>query len=164
MYCPNCGKSTAVEQKFCRSCGLSLEKTAQSLVEQLAANDLDNEIQEKQRIVELWIKIAAGSAISIVTIGVLWGIIYGLIISKGQVLKGLVFLGFILGLITFALLVIYRESLLKKSASRLPGQTSPLQAAENNEKFLPDAPIEPLTSVTEQTTELLKVERRGDRT
>jgi hypothetical protein len=164
MYCPNCGKATSIEQKFCRACGLSLEKTAQSLVEQHAANDLDKTLQEKQRIVELWIKITVGSSISIVTVAVLWGIIYGLMISKGQILKGLGFLGFILGLITFALLVVYRESLLKKSTGRLPAQTSPLPQAENNPKPLPEASVEPLSSVTEHTTELLKVEKRGDGT
>jgi hypothetical protein len=164
MYCPNCGKATSIEQKFCRSCGLSLEKTAQSLAEQLAANDLDKTLREKQRIVERWIKIAAGSAISIVTLAVLWGVIYDLILIKGKVLTGLGFLGFILGLISFVLLVLYRESLLKKSASRLPAQTSPLPQAENNQKPLPEASVEPLTGVTERTTELLKAGKRGDRT
>jgi hypothetical protein len=35
MYCPNCGNKNADDQNFCRSCGLSLEKIAQSLSEQL---------------------------------------------------------------------------------------------------------------------------------
>jgi hypothetical protein len=35
MYCPNCGNKNADDQNFCRSCGLSLEKIAQSVSEQL---------------------------------------------------------------------------------------------------------------------------------
>ena len=30
MYCPNCGKTNSPEQRFCRSCGLGLEKIVQS--------------------------------------------------------------------------------------------------------------------------------------
>src|SRR4051794_15302480 len=35
MYCPNCGNKNTEGQNFCRSCGLGLEKIAQSLTEQL---------------------------------------------------------------------------------------------------------------------------------
>jgi hypothetical protein len=164
MYCPNCGKSSAVEQKFCRSCGLSLEKAAQSLVEQLPVKELDKSLQEKQRKVERWLKIVGGSAISLVIISVLWGVIYKIIIVKGDVLAGLVFLGFILGLIIFALLMLYRESLLNRAANRLPSQTSPLPPSESSEKLLPDGYLEPMASITEQTTELLKVKKRDDAT
>jgi hypothetical protein len=160
MFCPNCGKSTSAEQKFCRSCGLSLEKTVQSLAEQLAAGDLDKNLQDKQRKVERWIKIVAGSAISLVTVSVLWGILYELILIKGEVLNGLIFLLFILGLITFALLVLYRESLVKKSAKRLSSQTSPLPVAADSEKLLAETYLEALPSVTEHTTELLEVEQK----
>jgi len=38
------------------------------------------------------------------------GIIYEIIIVKGDVAEGLVFLAFILGIIVFALLMLYRES------------------------------------------------------
>jgi hypothetical protein len=161
MFCPNCGKSTSAEQKFCRSCGLSLEKTVQSLGEQLAAGDLDKNLQDKQRKVERWLKIVGGSVISLVTISMLGGMIYKMIIVEGNVLEGLGFLGFILGLITFALLVMYRQSLVKKSASRLSTPTSPLPQAEHTDKLLPEPYLEPLPSVTERTTELLEVEKKN---
>lgn len=57
MYCPNCGKTNSEEQKFCRSCGLSLEKVLQSLVEQRPSTEIDNNFRERQRKVELWAKI-----------------------------------------------------------------------------------------------------------
>ncbi|MGH9901852.1 MAG: zinc-ribbon domain-containing protein, partial [Pyrinomonadaceae bacterium] len=31
MHCPNCGKRTSAEQKFCRSCGMSLEAVSVSV-------------------------------------------------------------------------------------------------------------------------------------
>ena len=41
MFCPHCGKENSIEQRFCRSCGLSLEKTAQSLAEQRPGLELN---------------------------------------------------------------------------------------------------------------------------
>jgi hypothetical protein len=62
MYCPNCGQATSIEQKFCRSCGLSLEKAAQSVVEQLPAVELNKHLRERQRRVELLLYSLGGSA------------------------------------------------------------------------------------------------------
>jgi hypothetical protein len=36
MYCPNCGKSNPENQKFCPSCGLSLQATSEVLAHELA--------------------------------------------------------------------------------------------------------------------------------
>jgi hypothetical protein len=58
---------------------------------------LDKQLREKQRKLDRLINIVAGSAISIVVGGVLWGIIYEIIIVKGEVLAGFLFLAFILG-------------------------------------------------------------------
>jgi hypothetical protein len=164
MFCPNCGKTTSAEQKFCRACGLNLEKTVQSLVEQLPAGDLDKNIQDRKRQVDRWIKFLVGGGTSLITVSVLWAVIYNLILIKGEVVKGLGFVLFILGLITFALLVIYRESLVEKSANRLPAQTSPLPDSERPEKLLSEPYVMTVPGVTEHTTELLEVEKRNDAT
>ena len=37
MYCPNCGKQTSAREKFCRSCGMSLQMISQILVEHRTA-------------------------------------------------------------------------------------------------------------------------------
>lgn len=160
MYCPNCGKTNSSEQKFCRSCGLSLEKVAQSLAEQLPTTDPDRRLQDRRRKVERWLNVVAGSAISILVVGVLWGIIYKIIIVKGDVLTGLMFLGFIVGLILFALLVLYRESLLKASGQRQSPQPA-LRQAGDTAKLLSEPRLEPTPSVTEHTTELLMVEKKS---
>jgi hypothetical protein len=38
MYCPKCGKENAADQRFCRSCGLRLERISQSVVEELVGS------------------------------------------------------------------------------------------------------------------------------
>ncbi len=35
MFCPNCAANNSTEQKFCRSCSLNPEKSAESLLEQI---------------------------------------------------------------------------------------------------------------------------------
>ena len=160
MYCPNCGKQNSAEQKFCRSCGLSLEKVVESLAEQLPAVDLDRNLQERKRRVDRLFNITAGTAISIVAVSVLWGIIYEIIIKKGEVLGGSIFLAFIVGLILVAFLAFYRDSLEKASTRRKTSQSSLPQAEETAR--LPGPTGEVMSSVTESTTELLTIERKRD--
>jgi len=131
-----------------------LEKTLQSLADQLPALELNQELRERQRKVDRLINIVAGSAISIVVGAVVWGIVYEIIIVKGHLISGLVFLLFIVGVILFGLLSIYGESLRKKADTRRledPQQ----QLGENTGKLLPESHFEPLPSITERTTELL---------
>jgi hypothetical protein len=159
MYCPNCGKTNSAEQRFCRSCGLSLEKVVQSLSEQLSAADWDKNLLEQQRKLQRWITIIAGSTISIVVGGVMWGIIYEIMIVKGEVLVGSAFLAFLIGLVLFALLNIYKESLVKTSGKRRTTQPRLTQQGEDA-KLLPETYFEPISSATEHTTELLMVEEK----
>jgi hypothetical protein len=154
MYCPNCGKTNSAEQKFCRSCGLSLEKAVQSLAEQLPGLELDKNLRERQLKVDRLITIVVGSAISIVLVGVLWGIIYGIIIVNGQVTVGLFMLAFIVGMILFALLSMYRDSLRKAAGGRQLPEPAPAFVADTGE-LLSESLVEPIPSVTERTTELL---------
>jgi hypothetical protein len=161
MYCPNCGKTNSGEQRFCRSCGLSLEKVVQSLVEQLPAADIDRNLRERQRKVDLWAKILATGGISLFVLAVLWGIIYEIIIVKGDVAEGLVFLVFIVGIIAFALLMLYQKSLVK--ASKRPSPEPASSPPADTAKLLPEPSFEPIPSVTERTTELLPAERKERR-
>ncbi len=159
MYCPNCGQATSTAQKFCRYCGLSLEKTAQALVEQLPAVDLNKHFRKRQRRVELLLYTLGGSAAVVFVVSLFWTIINEIIIGKGHVLGGLIFLAFILALIVFALLMLYRESLLKASSKRASVQPT-LPEAEHTARRLPESHIEPIPTVTERTTELLVAEKK----
>jgi hypothetical protein len=129
----------------------------QSLVAQLTAPDADKNLVEKQRNLDRWITVVGATTISILVGAVIWGIVYALIIVKGAVISGSIFLAFILGVILFALLMLYRESLAKKSAK----QETPVLPANDTAKLLHESRIEPVPSVVERTTELLKVEKES---
>jgi hypothetical protein len=157
MYCPNCGKTNIAGQKFCRLCGLRLEKIAQAIAEQLPAEEVGKPLQDRQRRVERWLHIVAGSTVSLVIGGVIWGILYEIILVKGEVLAGSLFLSFVVGLLLFAGLAVYRDSLLKASGKRQVTPQKMLQV-EETANLLPESFSDVKPSVTERTTELLSEE------
>jgi hypothetical protein len=138
---------------------MQLELVVKSLAEQLNAPDTG--LVEKQRSLDRWITIVAASTISLFVGAVLWGIIYSIIIVKGEVLAGSIFLAVIVGLVLFGLLVLYRESLTKKP-SRQKGSLSDAQAS-NTAKLLEEPRSEPVPSIVERTTELLTIEKKGSK-
>ena len=158
MYCPNCGKTNSAEQKFCRSCGLQLEQIVQSLVTQLTAPDADSKLVARQHNLDRLIKIVAVSTISLFVGVVLWGIFYSIIIVKGEVLGGSIFLAIMIGLILFGLLAFHRDSLAEKSSKQKPSLAD--NRTSETGKLLTEPRYEPVPSVVERTTELLTVNRK----
>jgi hypothetical protein len=47
-------------------------------------------------------------------VAIIWALVYKIIITKGEVFEGLLFLGLFLAVVSALLLVVYRESLRKK--------------------------------------------------
>jgi hypothetical protein len=161
MFCPHCGKTNSAESKFCRSCGLSLEKVRQSLAEQLPEAELDKHLRDRKKQVDRILTVILGSAFTIFVLAMLWALIYQLIIVKGEVLKGSIFLGLFLAAVTALLMVIYRESVLESITRQRMSHLS-LPERETTAK-LHESSCEPLGSVTERTTELLFAEDKSER-
>jgi hypothetical protein len=164
MHCPNCGTKNSTGHKFCRACGLSLEKFALLLAEELPAGELGRaEAEElarlaaRERRARFWVTAAGLACIALVVSVVLYGIIFKFIIEKGEVVGGLIFLSVILLGLAFAGLATYNESLKEKMRKRLKPA---LPQGETTGRLLPDgARFEPVPSVTERTTELLTVKK-----
>lgn len=157
MFCPNCGKTISAESKFCRACGLNLEGVAQSLAEQLPQAEPDTDLQRRQRRIEQLLSVVIGSAFTVFVLAILWALIYKIIIVKGEILEGSIFLGLFLAAVTALILVVYRESLRESLAKRRKSQTTLAEGRLTGK--LPESSFEPITSVTERTTELLGVDK-----
>jgi hypothetical protein len=159
MYCPNCGKQTATDQKFCRACGLGLDKIAQSLGEQLPARVDETLLARKERMEKLGV-----AALSVFGLGLLSILVYMIgekLLAKGNLFEALVILGFAImfacGLVSVFLFARAKELGDEATKRQLP--TSIEQNSPTRE-LLAEGRMEPVPTVTERTTELLFAEKR----
>lgn len=168
MHCPKCGTPAAEVQKFCRSCGFGLEKVAQLLEESPAvfgekppADENLDKLQTRLNIMDkLWQAALVTLGAGFVT-AICWAIIAKVIIEKGQLISGGLFLLFFLGIIVMGLSALYLESqkqklaTIKKRLPETPSLDSDLIAelnANTTNKLLAAPGSSSAASVTEETT------------
>lgn len=162
MFCPNCGAKTSIEQKFCRACGLGLEKIALSLNEQLPTRPDENLMSQKERFERMGMVL-----LSVFGVGVLfllvYGIVYKLMVTQGKILGGLALLGFIImavcGLLSTVLFAKAKEAEQAASKRRIANKEAAVVATPTKE-LLTEGHFEPVPSVTDRTTELLYAEKK----
>lgn len=158
MYCPNCGNKNSTDQKFCRSCGLGLQKVVQTLSEQLPTK-LDVSLQQKKERFEK-LGVAALSVFGAgVAIPLLYGIFYKMMYTQGKVMAGLGLLALLIvlgcGLLSVILFAKANE-VKEESANRpMPDQPELHPHADTRELPAHSAPETPAFSVADRTTELL---------
>jgi hypothetical protein len=150
MHCPDCGSEAPASQKFCRACGLNLERFAQLLAEM--RSDTEDEIAALTR--RRWHQLEKAGKIIFVTVGsVIWTYftLAGILsINAGQVGMGLLSFGLGVGSIAAFLIGTYCTPLGKKISIQ------PLPAAENTNNPLHQDQPSGSMSVTEHTTARLE--------
>lgn len=163
MYCPNCGNKNSADQKFCRSCGLGLQKTAESLAEQLPTKIEKSLQQRKEKLERLGVAALSVFGAGIV-IPILYSIIYKTMWTQGKVWTGVGMLGLFLALACGVLSVILFASAneMKETPAKRPLTDTPEINEANTGKLLPEpAPEAPAFSVADRTTELLPTAKEG---
>jgi len=170
MHCPSCGAEAQLTQKFCRSCGLSLEKVPQLVAEQLSGSEeiltgeTAKKLHQRQRQIEHWLSRTGLGFAALVGVSFLAGLIYLMAAGSLPLVPGTILLTLVLGGMVAGSLALYSENLKKKlSGANLP-KSRLLQERES--KPLLEAYHKPFVSVTERTTNLLekddKVEPASD--
>jgi hypothetical protein len=162
MHCPGCGTEASVTQRFCRTCGFSLEKIPQLVAEQLSESEeiLTSEgvekLQKRQQKIERGLTITGLGFIALVALSMLIGVIYLMFAGSLPMVPGIVLLTLILGGFVAGSLGIYAENLKKTLSGTSSLRSRPLPERETTSKPPLEAYKGPLISVTERTTNLLE--------
>ena len=153
MYCPNCGNKNADDQNFCRACGLSLEKIAQSLSELLPTVAVKSLQERKDKLERLGL-----TSLSIFGLGIVGFLLYniffkllptnGPLIATLAVLVAAIFIAS--GLASVILFAKAKE--LKETADKRP-----IEPPDEPTSKLLESREQPAFSIADRTTNLLPV-------
>lgn len=158
MYCPNCGNKNSEGQNFCRSCGLGLEKIAQSVSEQLPTVAVKS-LQERSEKLER-LGVASLSVFGLSILGfLLYNVFYKLMFTQGRIVAGLAVLGvtILIGCGLGSVILFAKANELKEAAGKR--QIDPASESVATGKLL-ESHQQPAFSVADRTTNLLPVDAK----
>lgn len=162
MYCPNCGKQATGDQKYCRSCGLSLQAISQVLSGAPSPAQSDHALREMvERFQSLRQKLLRRGFI-VVWIGILTAIFFSVVGDAlrgfdshvGHFIEELAGLGG-MAILTGVGLMIYSRFLPKAPTAGQSTQPARLGQTSPQMNLPPQRHPESPASVTEHTTEIL---------
>jgi hypothetical protein len=151
MHCPNCGAESSAKQKFCRACGLSLDRFAQLLAELLPDGEDENVARARRRLRQLEKAVKTAGWTSGSALGILFAVLGVLTMVQSHFGGGIFLLLFGIGIIAAMSFISYESSLKKKVSGSFPSQPT-LPSAETTNKLLSEDQSRIAISVTEQTT------------
>jgi hypothetical protein len=163
MHCPRCGTNATVGQQFCRSCGLSLEKVAELLGDELPleASSRQHELarlREQQRKFQEWGGIAGLITFSLILLLFIIVVVSQMILKGGGLIGvGLLLILLAIGAGIMGVFQAYSKSLKEKLAN--PPLPKPDESREGRKL---QAYREPVPTITDRTTELLAPARGDD--
>lgn len=161
MFCPNCGAENQSEQNFCRSCGLKLDAILQAVAGQFPTKEYA-ELQKRREIFEK-LSLFFASGFGLIGIAFLIAIVgyYKMILFGADVIFWSGFAAFMIFGLLSVFFFIYPKLFLK--FEKINPQLSPIeekQISHPTNKLLEEKTFEPIGSITENSTELLSVEKK----
>lgn len=152
MFCPNCGANNNKKQNYCRFCGLNLQDTTKSLMNQIIFGE-DSNLLRTLSSVKRFVDFASTALVGMLIVGV---VAYLFIDPKfGKDLMKMS-LGFFFLIKTIQEIIGYfqRKERSKAKTNKFGQSTVEQVESEETIKFLEEKPFDPVPSVAEKSTEL----------
>lgn len=163
MHCPNCGSKASDTQKFCRSCGMGLEKVHHLLTQEVSPAELSH--QSRLRRFERLRNIVGGMAFATLAMTLLVVFIreIKLNIERGspELWPAVIGLLILLGVISSLTLTVYTASLRGKR-SGLRKEALGVSDATVTKELPDEVEYIRIASVTEGTTEILERDKNRE--
>ena len=158
MFCPNCGAKNSIEQNFCRGCGIRLDAIVEAVSDQFPSKEYAELQRRKERFQRIGVACLSIAGIVGFSMLLFQAAQYKLELLGPKVLfwsAGGALMAFLL-LSVFFFNYPFASKTKKRNARKAEDRptTTPITA-----KLIDDRPFEPASSVTENTTEMLKVPR-----
>ena len=154
MFCPNCGTKNSVEQNYCRGCGLKLDAIVEAVSDQFPSKEYVEWQRRRARFERIGLLCVSIAGLIGFSLLLFLAAQYKLVLLGPEVLYG----SAVAALITFLLLSVFFFNYPKffmKARKLEPDENPP--SAVVTAKLIEDRPFDPASSVTEGTTEFLKV-------
>ena len=158
MFCPNCGGSNSIEQNFCRGCGLKLDAIVEAVSEQFPSKEYAELQRRKERLQRVGVACLTIAGIIGCSKLLFQAARYKLELLGPEVL----FWSAGGALIAFLLLSVFffnypADPKTKIRKKRDVEDASPADSVTT--RLIDERPFEPVPSVTEDTTKVLKIPR-----
>jgi hypothetical protein len=165
MHCPRCGTNATVGQQFCRSCGLSLEKVAELLGDELAVEpswsiEERARLRERQRKFEQWGGIAGLVTFGLILLTLIFVVFSQIVRSSANLIPGALMVLLAIGAAVMGLFLTYSKSLTEKLANLTMPRAVDQPRTDQTRKL--EGYREPVPTVTDRTTELLVAAKAAD--
>jgi len=156
MFCPNCGSKNSVEQNYCRGCGLKLDAIVNAVSEQFPSKEFVDLQRRKEMFARIGLFCLAFAGFIGFALLLFQAALYKMILFGPEVLFSSA-IGAVIGFLLLSVLFFNYPKIFMKPKNLPPDADPP--AAVVTAKLIEDRPFDPVASVTENTTENLKVPR-----
>jgi hypothetical protein len=157
MFCPNCGANNNKKQNYCRFCGLNLQETAKSLMNQIVFGE-DSKSLKKLSSVKRVVDFTSTALIGMLLVGIAAYLFFFDPKFGKDLIK--ISLGVFFLLKTIQEIIGYFQRRARSENKRF--EPSGVERFESKEtaKLLEEKPFEPVPSVIENSTALFPVENK----
>jgi predicted amidophosphoribosyltransferase len=157
MFCPNCGANNNKKQNYCRFCGLNLQETAKSLMNQIVFGE-DSKLLKKLGSVKRVVDFTSTALIGMSVVGIAAYLFFIDPKFGKDLIK--ISLGVFFLLKTIQEIIGYFQRRARSENKRFEPHVVERYGSKETAKLLEEKPFEPVPSVIENSTELFPIENK----